>query len=215
MRVLVTGGSGALGRVTIPRLRAAGHEVAAPTRTELDLFDVGAVTEAVATAEVIFHLATRIPRESPSERPEAWRENDRLRTEAAHLLVDAGLGAGVEIFVQPTDAFVYPPGPVDEDTPIGDVPAYLRSGLVAEQETLRFAAAGRAGVVLRLGLLYGPGTRLEEPNQHYGATLHVDDAGSALLAALHAPSGVYNVCRDGERVSNTRFKRIAGWRPVH
>jgi hypothetical protein len=27
------------------------------------------------------------------------------------------------------------------------------------------------------------------------------------------PGGVYNVVGDGERVSNARFKEIAGWRP--
>jgi len=36
-----------------------------------------------------------------------------------------------------------------------------------------------------------------------------------LLAALAVPSGIYNVCRDGERVSNRRFAEAAGWRPRH
>jgi hypothetical protein len=43
--------------------------------------------------------------------------------------------------------------------------------------------------------------------------LDVADAGRALVAALALPSGVYNVCRDGDRVSNERFKRVSGWRP--
>jgi hypothetical protein len=47
-----------------------------------------------------------------------------------------------------------------------------------------------------------------------GATLHTDDAGRALLAALTVPSGVYNVCRDGERVSNQRFIAASGWHAV-
>jgi nucleoside-diphosphate-sugar epimerase len=48
----------------------------------------------------------------------------------------------------------------------------------------------------------------------YGATLNVTDAARALLAALTVPSGVYNVCRDGERISNQRFSDAAGWRPL-
>ena len=212
MRILVTGGSGVLGRASIPLLRAKGHDVVAPARSALDLFDPEAVAEAVGGADAIFHLATRIPRERV---PGAWDENDRLRTEATRLLVDAALDAGAATFVQPTVTFVYPEGQVVEDTAIGHVPNYLRSSLVAERETLRFAAADRAGVVLRLGLLYGTGTRLEEPNLFYGATLHVDDAGRALVAALGVPSGIYNVCRDGERVSNERFKQASGWRPSH
>ena len=30
---------------------------------------------------------------------------------------------------------------------------------------------------------------------------------------LGAATGVYNVCRDGERVSNRRFAEATGWRP--
>jgi nucleoside-diphosphate-sugar epimerase len=213
MRILVTGGSGVLGRATIPLLRAESHDVLAPTRAEVDLFDADAATEAVADTDAVLHLATRIPPENPREHPEAWLENDRLRIEAPRLLVDAGLSSELTIYIQPTVTFVYPDGPVDEDTPIGDVPAFLRSGLVAEQEAIRFAASGRIGVVLRLGLLYGPGTRLDEPNDYYGATLHVDDAGRALVASLEVPTGIYNVCRDGERVSNVRFKEVSGWQP--
>jgi nucleoside-diphosphate-sugar epimerase len=214
MRILVTGGGGVLGRATIPALRAGGHEIDAPGRTELDLFDPDAVASAVAGADALFHLATRIPPPERRDDPDAWRDNDRLRAEASRLLVDAGLGAGVERCVLPSVTFVYPDGPVDEGTPIGDVPAFLQSALVAERETLRFADAGRTGVVLRLGLLYGPGTGLNDPNEDFGATLHIDDAGEALVAALAVPSGVYNVCRDGERVANARFKQATGWRPM-
>jgi uncharacterized protein YbjT (DUF2867 family) len=62
----VTGGSGVLGRATIPLLRAQGHEIDAPAPTELDLFDPVAVAGAVDGAAAILHLATRIP---PRERP--------------------------------------------------------------------------------------------------------------------------------------------------
>jgi nucleoside-diphosphate-sugar epimerase len=102
---------------------------------------------------------------------------------------------------------------VSEDTPVGDVLPILRSALAAERETQRFARAGGRGVVLRLGLLDGPGTWYDEPMRDFGATLHVSDAGRALLAALSLPSGTYNVCREGERVSTERFTRTAGWCP--
>ena len=96
---------------------------------------------------------------------------------------------------------------------MGEVAPNLRSALVAEEQIARFAAAGRRGVVLRFGLLDGPGTGHGPLYDVYGTTLHVADAASALLAALSVPSGIYNVCRDGERISNERFKRAAGWRP--
>ena len=172
------------------------------------------MTAAVSGSDAILHLATRIPPREHFDRPEAWHENDRLRTEAVRVLVDAGLDSAVGTFVEPTVTFVYPAGaPADEDTPLGDVAPDLRSALVAERETARFAAAGRRGVVLRFGLLDGPGTGHDDPVDVYGTTLHVADAAAALLAALEAPSGIYNVCRDGERVSADRFKRTTGWHP--
>jgi hypothetical protein len=86
----------------------------------------------------------------------------------------------------------------------------------AERAVARFAENGRTGVVLRLGLLYGPGTGSDTPAERYasfGATLHIDDAGRALAAALEAPSGVYNVVGNGQRVSNERFKAATSWHP--
>jgi nucleoside-diphosphate-sugar epimerase len=64
-----------------------------------------------------------------------------------------------------------------------------------------------------VGLLDAPGTGNELPNLRYGSTRHVADAARALVAALAVPSGIYNVCRDGEHVSNERFERVSGWRP--
>ena len=214
MRLLVTGATGVLGRALQPLAEAAGHEVATPTHEELDLFDSSAVADAVRDADGVLHLATRIRSLEHLSDPDAWRENDRLRADASRILVDAAIAAGAEVYVQPTVAFVYPAdGSVSEDTPVREVPPILRSALAAEEETERFARAGGRGVVLRLGLLDGPGTDDYGPLAEFGATLHVSDAGSALLEALSLPSGIYNVCRDGERVSNERFTRAVGWHP--
>lgn len=213
--MLVTGGTGALGRAFRPLAEADGHKVLAPSRAELDLFDPAAVGEAVRDVDAVLHLATRIQKLDKMDQPEAWAENDLLRGEASAILVDAALAAEVETYVQPTVTFVYPAGqPASEDTPIGEVPVTLRSAMTAERQAARFAAAARRGVVLRLGLLDGPGTGHDRPNPALGATLHTEDAGRALLAALTVPSGVYNVCRDGERISNQRFIAASGWHAV-
>lgn len=208
MRVFVTGGSGVLGCALLPLLAAAGHAFDAPASGELDLFDADVVREAVAPADGVIHLATRIPPQERMAERAAWRENDRLRAEASRILVDAALAGRAAVYVQPTVTFVYPEdGPVDEETPVRDVAPHLRSALAAEAEAARFAAAGRRGVVVRLGLLGGPGAE-----SGFG-TLDVDDAGAAFLAALEAPSGTYNAVRDGGRVSNRRLRETTEWRP--
>jgi nucleoside-diphosphate-sugar epimerase len=214
VRLLITGGTGVLGRALAPLAEAEGHELTMPAHEELDLFDPLAVSDAVHDADGVLHLATRIRTLDTIGDLGAWRENDRLRAEASRILVDAAMAAGAEVFVQPTVTFVYPhDGEASEDTPVGEVLPILRSALVAEEETERFARGGGRGVVLRFGLLDGPGTWFDEPMGDFGATLHVDDAGRALVSALTLPSGIYNVCRGGERVSAERFAGAAGWAP--
>ena len=216
MQLLITGGTGVLGRALQPLAEAAGHTCAAPTHEELDLFDPAAVADAIRDVDGVLHLATRIRSLEQISDTDAWRENDRLRAVASRILVDAAIAAGVSVYVQPTVTFVYPPdGPVSEDTPVGEVLPILRSALAAEQQAQRFARAGGRGIVLRFGLLDGPGTWFDQPMADFGATLHVSDAGRALLSALPLPSGTYNVCRNGERVSNERFTQAVGWHPEH
>jgi quercetin dioxygenase-like cupin family protein len=165
LRVFVTGASGVLGRALLPLLEAAGYHVRAPGRHELDLFDARSVSEALSEIEAVYHLATRIPPRERRGASDAWRENDRLRADAARLVVDAALVAGTEVYVQPSVTFVYPTeGEVDEDIPLGDVPPHLESSLAAEREAARFAQAGRRGVVLRLGRLDGPGRNTPSPS---------------------------------------------------
>jgi nucleoside-diphosphate-sugar epimerase len=205
-----------LGRALRPLAEAAGHAIHAPSRAELDLFDRAAVAEAASGMDAVLHMATRIQPLDQFDNPAAWSDNDRLRADASRILVDAALASEVTVYIQPTVTFVYPAdGPASETTPVGDVAPILRSTLAAERETNRFARGGRRGVVLRLGLLDGPGTGRDEPMTALGASLHVDDAAQALLSALTLPSGIYNVCRDNERVSNRRFTRAAGWHPRH
>jgi len=220
MKLLITGGTGVLGRASIPLLREAGHEIDARGRGELDLFDPESVRAAVEDKDAVMHLATRIPPKAEQGNPEAWIENDRLRAEATPILVDAALETGVERFVFPSNAFVYPPdGPADESTPLASpLPEFSRSAVAAEREVVRFSGPSRDGVILRLGLLYGPGTGSDAPAERFasfGATLRIEDAGSALAAALKIPAGIYNVVSDGERISNRRLKEVSDWHPEH
>jgi hypothetical protein len=95
VRVLVTGGTGALGRAFQAVATAAGHDVLAPGHTELDLFDPPAVAAAVQSVDAVLHLATRIQALDTMQQPGMWRENDRLRAEASAILVaDTSVAAG-------------------------------------------------------------------------------------------------------------------------
>lgn len=72
--------------------------------------------------DAILHLATRIPVDRMDDR-EAWRDNDRLRTEASRLLVEAALAAGTTTYVQASVPFLYPPdAPEPSLTPRGGPP---------------------------------------------------------------------------------------------
>jgi uncharacterized protein YbjT (DUF2867 family) len=99
VRLLVTGGTGVLGRAFRPLAEAEGHQVSAPGRAELDLFDPAAVGARMRGVDAVLHLATRIQPLEAMGQPEAWRENDRLRAEASAILVDAALAAEVKAYV--------------------------------------------------------------------------------------------------------------------
>jgi nucleoside-diphosphate-sugar epimerase len=229
MKVFLTGGTGAIGRPTVPLLVAAGHEVTAVARgpekaaqvtaaggtpVEVDLFDAGAVTAAVASHDAVVNLATSIPPLMKATRPAAWAPNDRLRREASAHLVDAALTAGATRFVQESIVFPYPDSGdrwIDAETTEPDAPGIMASARAAESQTARFTAGGGAGVVLRFGYFYGPGLAHTEtflrmarwglaysPGDADGYTpsIHVDDAAAAVVAALAAPPGVYDVVDD-------------------
>jgi hypothetical protein len=101
-----------------------GHQLATPSSSQLDLFDVEQVWEAVHDVHAVLHLATRIPTPDRRNLPGAWDVNDRLRADTTRLIVDSALSAQTELIVVPTAAFVYPPGPADESTPLADLPEF-------------------------------------------------------------------------------------------
>ncbi|MDQ3696063.1 MAG: NAD(P)-dependent oxidoreductase [Chloroflexota bacterium] len=240
--VFVAGATGVIGRATVPTLLAAGYDVRALSRSAANdavirdlgavpvrsnLFDLVALTEAVAGTDAILHLATRIPPVSRIRRAESWRENDRIRSEGTHNLVAAATSAEIRTIVYPSIVYVYPDHGSDwieaVSTPIDPAPL-LRSTIAAEDAVLGFAAAAptneRRGIVLRFGQLYGPndsGTRelmkfarrgisiFGGAPDAYIPMLWVEDAATALLAALdRAPTGVYDVV-DNEPIRQRQF----------
>jgi uncharacterized protein YbjT (DUF2867 family) len=101
MRILVTGGTGTLGRQLIPRLQTAGHSVRVMSRRSsgdgtavdwlrADLATGEGLAEAVTGNDVIAHLATAVRR--------PW-EIRRVDVEGTRRLVAAARAAGVEHLV--------------------------------------------------------------------------------------------------------------------
>ena len=180
---------------------------------EVDLFDPDAVQAAVVGHDAVANLATKIPPLSQAAKASAWVENDRIRTEASRNLVDAALAAGAGRFVQESIAFPYLDAGdawIDEDHPVQHVGPFAGSG-AAEAEAARFTGAGGTGVVLRFAQFYAPDAThtvafdkaarwrinpfIGDPDA-FISSIHAEDAGTAVTAALEAPAGIYNVADD-------------------
>lgn len=182
MRVFVAGGSGAIGRVLVPRLIAAGHEVAATTRSAakapvleslganamvLDALDAPAVRAAVKAfrPDAVMNQLTSLPRRYNPRRLGPWYDaTSRLRVAGTRILLGAAADAGTKRFVYQSIAFMYAfagPPVVDEKAPLAvDAPEPFGAAAVAtlEGERMTTSADGIVGVVLRYGQLYGLGT---------------------------------------------------------
>jgi nucleoside-diphosphate-sugar epimerase len=237
VRVFLAGATGVIGTPLVPRLLQRGHDVTAMTRSVLrasqleaggahpvvcDVFDADGVRAAMGDAapEAVVHQLTSLPPRLDWGDLHVFDANNRLRTEGTRILVDAALAAGARRVVAQSVAFLYEPTGdrvKDEDAPLlTGAPPPMRGVVAAivEHERLVTRTAGIDGLVLRYGLLYGPGTWYDKRGSTSadiiagrvplveGATglyswLHVDDAAAAAVAAIErgAP-GIYNVVDD-------------------
>jgi nucleoside-diphosphate-sugar epimerase len=173
------------------------------------LFDVRALTEVFEGYDAVVNLATHVPVGYAAMRPGAWRANDRIRSEGSKAVAEAAASAGVSTLVQESVSLIYSDGAdewLDETSPVC-VTRATEPVAVAETNAQNFANTWRRTAVLRFGNLVGDDdfTRwrlartgagqpigLGDP-EGWAHVLHTDDVGSAVLAALTAKSGVYNV----------------------
>jgi nucleoside-diphosphate-sugar epimerase len=237
MRVFVAGASGAIGRPLVPKLIEAGHEVTGMTRSEqsaerlraagasavvADVFDEQQVRAAMTAAspEVVIHQLTALPDRLDFRDPSIYEPTNRLRGEGTRILIDAARSAGARRFVAQSIAFAYAPQGSDvktEDDPLMEsAPGAFGEGVrtVEAMERAIVGAEGLAGLVLRYGFFYGPGTyyardgsaaedvrKRRQPIVGTGSAIfsfiHVEDAADATVAAVErgAP-GIYNVVDD-------------------
>jgi nucleoside-diphosphate-sugar epimerase len=203
-------------------LRAAQLEALGADPVVCDVFDADGVRAAMADdpPEAVVHQLTALPARLDWGNPHLFDENNRVRTEGTRVLVDAALAAGASRVVAQSIAFVYAPtGDLvkEEDAPLfTDAPPPVGGvvAAIAELEQRVTGTAGIDGLVLRYGMLYGPGTYHDRRGSTAadiiagrvalveGATgmyswLHVEDAASAAVAALvRGAPGIYNVVDD-------------------
>jgi nucleoside-diphosphate-sugar epimerase len=191
----------------------------------VDLFDRSALERAIAGHDAVVNLATKIPPLARMGRMSAWEENERIRREASTNLVDAAIAAGASVFVQESLAFMYGDHGAESidasTTPLAST-AFSGALEVAEANVERFRAQGGRGVVLRFGRFYAPdsdqaaaivrtarrGLLLDLGGaESYAPVIDADDVASAVVAALDAPAGTYDVV-DDEPMTRAEQSRV-------
>lgn len=162
MRILVTGGSGFVGRHLVPALRAAGHEVFAPSRAQTgDLCGSTDWQPWLADVDAVVHLAARVHvmQDTAADPLAAFRA---VNVEGTRRLAQQAQAAGVTRFVFVSSIKVNgeqtaPGRPFRaEDTPVPQDP-YGISKYEAEQLLLGMPAL--QPVIVRPALVYGAGAR--------------------------------------------------------
>jgi len=194
---------------SLRELEHAGASVLA-----LDLFDRDAVRHAMKGHDAVINLATHVPRAPLGQLfPGAWKEMDHLRKEGAALLADAAAAAGLRLFVQESFAPIYPDCAdrwITEDVSPQPI-RYNRSVLDAEAAAESFARGDRTGIALRFAFFYGSNDHFTSvvvrsvrrgwfplPGRpgDFVSMINHEDAASAVVFAMNAPSGIYNVADD-------------------
>jgi nucleoside-diphosphate-sugar epimerase len=232
VRIFLAGASGAIGRRLAPLLLENGWRVFGSTRSVdkaaglkkagvepvvVDVFDADALRNHLfeIRPEVVIHQLTDLPHAlEASKMTAALVRNARLRDVGTRNLVAAAQYAGARRLIAQSISFIYGEGtkPHRETDPLLPVthPVYgetVQGVLSLERQVIE---APLDGLVLRCGLLYGPGTGFDAPIAP--GSVHVDAAAKAAeLAVTRGKPGIYNVTEsDGETASDKAVEAF-GW----
>jgi len=173
----------------------------------LNPLNVNDVQAALFGQDVVCNLATA------AWNPEYWKKNEMLRRALSMSLAHGALKNRVPRFIQESSTLVYADGGEQGITEESRWrPGPLTSSAVwVERNALELEKIGTTAVVLRFGSAYSADSSLTrfllrfarfgyymQPGSPdgYVSTIHADDAATAVVAALSAPTGIYNVVED-------------------
>jgi nucleoside-diphosphate-sugar epimerase len=231
--IFVAGASGAIGKRLCRILVKDGWSVVGTTRYAekksmleeigvepviVDVFDEKILTDAIhkAQPEIVIHQLTDLPFGlDPEKMEEALIRNARLRETGTRNLVTAATQAGATRMIAQSIAFVYEPGqtPYMEESPLLNFedPAYGMTAKAVASLEQQVLEAPFEGVVLRYGLLYGPGTGFDQAVPDF-PPVHVDAAAKAAsLAIINGTPGIYNVAEDTGIVNSKKAADLLRW----
>lgn len=201
--------------------------IAGATPVGVDLFDRAAMRTALQGHDAVAQLATHIPTGPSAALRSAWRANDELRGKAAPNIAAAAVDVGVGRYIQESITFPYVDGGdewIDEATERVHFWGNKCTG-TAEEAAAGVTAAGGTGIVLRFALFMAADSAHTKAfvsaarkglfavvgeAESYISFIHIDDAAAAVVAALDAPSGVYNVAEPEPVRRSAHKKALAG-----
>ncbi|HQS66167.1 MAG TPA: NAD(P)-dependent oxidoreductase [Sulfuricurvum sp.] len=186
----------------------------------VDVYDAKKLDDILMSVkpDVVMHQLTDLPAGlDPDKMEAALVSNAKLREIGTKNLIHAATKAGVKKIIAQSIGFVYEPGPVPhtEESALLNFndPIYgTTSRAVASLED-QVMNASFIGIVLRNGLLYGPGTGFDTPVDFVPA-VHVDACAHAAFLALKCQTNaIYNVADDDKRLSTQKVKAELQWNP--
>jgi dihydroflavonol-4-reductase len=187
-RVAVTGASGFIGRHVVGALNARG-DLAIPVRRPFE----STLTETFRGVDAVVHLAGVV---SAVHERDYWIGN----VDATRTVATAAAAAGIRMVHISSLAAAGPApasAPRTEDDPPAPITTYGRTKL--EGERVLLSIAGLESIILRPGVVYGPGDRAMRPLFRFARAgfmplvgspsaaytfIYIDDATRAILAAL-------------------------------